>query len=477
MGMGEIVMKRMIVVLALMLLIVLPLSFGATISNPSQPGQDPGTVMKGVPFTISVSGLTGTGTAVINLPSGFTIDESTSKAFSSEAGTTSVSWTTIKANQKLSGQTISVTITTQSSSETLTTDAFDVILPPSLQATLSQDSFSLTSGEEATISINVQNWGETSAKEVVTSISLPEGCSLASGYSQSQSLGTILGGEGGSGETKGVSWRFSCSSSGSGSITVSASNADAITKTFSVTVTSAGAPGGGGPGGGVAPTNVTELKETRLISNLQPGVPYGFRVTKSGIGLKYINISVKNPAQNVKIIIKKLEGKPAEITHELGGKVYRYIEITTENLADENIENVTITFDVEKDWINENNIDKNTIRLYRYTTQWDPLTTTIIGENNTHITYQAISPGLSIFAIGSEQAVTTTTIMENMTTTVQPTPETTVPKEKKEEKEPISKPISWLWILIVIVIVGIIVVYVVYKRRQPEKYSFTSRTF
>ena len=53
---------------------------------------------------------------------------------------------------------------------------------------------------------------------------------------------------------------------------------------------------------------------------------------------------------------------------------------------------------------NENKIHKETILLMRYhDTEWQNLTTTYLGENDTHAYYEAETPGLSTFAVvGSE---------------------------------------------------------------------------
>lgn len=64
------------------------------------------------------------------------------------------------------------------------------------------------------------------------------------------------------------------------------------------------------------------------------------RIDDSEIGLKEMQI-------NVKITITKLENKPVFITHELSGKVYKYIEIKN-NIEEENIENGKIQFSLIK---------------------------------------------------------------------------------------------------------------------------------
>ncbi len=229
----------------------------------SQAGADSGSVMKGIAFTISVTGLSGSGTvSLTNYPSGFSVDEEYSKSFSD--GTTSVTWTTATINQKYeSAQKITVTIDTLGSPTTADSNSFTVKLPPSLVTSLSPSSVSDNPTGSQTFQLTMQNWGETTANDVSASISLPTGVTTSS--SETQTKSTLYGGEGGSGESWGISWVMSYGTMAAGSktitISVSASNADTTTITRSFTVTSGGGddtltPGGPGFSGG--PTqNVT----------------------------------------------------------------------------------------------------------------------------------------------------------------------------------------------------------------------------
>ncbi len=256
---------------ALAVMLFAPFASAATVTV-SQAGADSGSIMKGRPFTIAVTGLSDSGTATITgYPSGFSLDEDYSKSFGSEA--TSVSWTTATINQKYtSPQKITVTIETLGSPSTVDSNTFTVKLPPSLVTTLTHSIPSSDPTGSKTIQLNVQNWGETTAQDVTASISLPSGVTLESG-SSTQTKSTLDGGEGGGGENWGVSWVVSFGNMNAGSnqitITVSASNADTKTETISFTVSSSTTStesssdeGGGGGGGGGAPSGEEAENET-----------------------------------------------------------------------------------------------------------------------------------------------------------------------------------------------------------------------
>lgn len=254
-------------IIFLFLAIAIPNVLGATASI-SQSGADIG-VMKGIPFSLTVSGLSGSGQATLQLPSGFSTSEETTKSFSG----TSVSWTTITANEKLSSQTISVLISIAGSPSTATTSAFNVVLAPSLSLTPTPSSKTVTTGEVFDISLNVQNTGETTAQSVLATLSLPSG--LTTTDSSTQSIGTINGGTGGTGGSSAVSWTITASSpSSSSTISISVTSSNADTKTTSISITgpsggtgTASTSGGGGGGGamGISPITTEEFREGKIV--------------------------------------------------------------------------------------------------------------------------------------------------------------------------------------------------------------------
>lgn len=416
---------------------LLPIANAASISV-SQAGADSGTVMKGIAFTVSVSGLSSSGTVALTLPSGFSTSESTTKTFSE--GSTSVSWTTVVADQKLTAQTIHATITTGGSPENVETSSFDVLLPPSFSASVSPSSFSTTGYNGtyyANVTFTVQNWGETIAKDVVATLSRPSGLSLVSGYYDSQSIGTITGGAGGSGESKGISWRFYATSTVSGNLNIilTSSNTETITTSvpfslsfYTTTTTVSNETGSTGPAGG-SQTSTTVPLTTRNWTSMTTGSFYALTDIPSDIGFSSVNVSVKNNLSNVRLTVTKLLAKPSYITPNVPGTAYKYIEVSPVNLAESNIATAKIRFIVEKWWMDLNKFDKTGISLYRYSSgSWQKLNTSIIGETSNYYNYEAATPGFSTFAISAGaagSAATTTTVTGSSETSAEETTATT----------------------------------------------------
>jgi hypothetical protein len=74
-----------------------------------------------------------------------------------------------------------------------------------------------------------------------------------------------------------------------------------------------------------------------------------------------------------------------------------YLEMVTD--VSENLENVVIEFKVEKEWVERNNIDRETIQLLRYEEGWNPLPTDVIGEDENYLYCVASTKGFSLFVV------------------------------------------------------------------------------
>ncbi len=175
-----------------------------------------------------------------------------------------------------------------------------------------------------------------------------------------------------------------------------------------------------------------------------------FSLDSPALAITGMKIRVVNTVNDVQITATKLDSRPRDVVSDVPGVFNQYISIDKANISAADIEKVTIDFKVEKNWIASNNIVESTIGLYRYVNdQWNKLETVKVSENETDIYYQAVSPGLSVFAISGEaKAVPAPTAEEK------PTAE----KEKSTVFDEIKKD-SWRIVLIVIgfVVIGVVV--------------------
>jgi len=121
-------------------------------------------------------------------------------------------------------------------------------------------------------------------------------------------------------------------------------------------------------------------------------------------GIGKIDIVSNTNLSNVKVKVAKLQTKPEEVDDPLNKTVYSYLDIilTTdeEDVDEEDIGKMNISFKIEVSWFTTNNVDKNSVTLLRYHNgQWVELTTIYLSEDGTYVYYTAETPGLSTFAI------------------------------------------------------------------------------
>ncbi len=195
----------------------------------------------------------------------------------------------------------------------------------------------------------------------------------------------------------------------------------------------------------------------RIVTPIEPGVDAQVEASFSSISqgrtgtivvpftrnmsLTEMAIRVKNKVFNVKITVKALASRPAEVTQNLTGEVFRYLKVEPTNIVDADVETVTIKFKVEKQWLTNNEIDPANVVLFRYSGgEWNALPAQMSSEDSNNVYYYAESPGLSLFAISgvSEPLILEPVVVETPqpTETLAPTPAPT------EAPEPTRRPTS-----------------------------------
>ncbi|MBU5575261.1 MAG: PGF-pre-PGF domain-containing protein, partial [Candidatus Aenigmarchaeota archaeon] len=114
-------------------------------------------------------------------------------------------------------------------------------------------------------------------------------------------------------------------------------------------------------------------------------------------------------------------------------------------------------FRIPISWLNENNIDENSIKLYKYENgEWKELPTTILSRDDKYIYYSATSQGLSIYSISGQVKTITAPSGEKPT----------APTEEK----PTEKPKDYTWIIIIgVIIVIAVIAYFLFQKRQKRR--------
>lgn len=139
---------------------------------------------------------------------------------------------------------------------------------------------------------------------------------------------------------------------------------------------------------------------TGYFEKILAGVDTGISLNESSLAIRQVWIKVKNEANEVAAYIKKLDSRPLSVSHEPEGNVYQYLNITYTNLPDSEIESCKILFGIEKQWIENNSINKSSVSLLRFHgNEWQSLPTSLKEEDSDFVKYEADSPGFSIFAL------------------------------------------------------------------------------
>ncbi len=121
-----------------------------------------------------------------------------------------------------------------------------------------------------------------------------------------------------------------------------------------------------------------------------------------GLLVTGINLFAKDNIDNVEVEVKVVQEKPAEVSEAAPGTATYYFEVETNALAD-NLDNVEIRFDVAKSWLDNLGIGAADVKLWKLDNTWQEVSTTIVGENASHVHFSATVPSLSWFAVTGEK--------------------------------------------------------------------------
>lgn len=165
---------------------------------------------------------------------------------------------------------------------------------------------------------------------------------------------------------------------------------------------------GGSSGGGGITTPVDVNIDSHMFTSLTPAMEVTSSIAKTNIPFFEYKFIVKNQIDKCTITTKGLSSKP-ETLPDPSGNTYKYVEVTTSGFTMSDIfMPLGIKFKVAKPWFTDNSYDKDTVKLWRYTTAWDMLETKLTGETATDYLYEAATPGFSHFVITAEKSAEAT---------------------------------------------------------------------
>jgi len=227
-----------------------------------------------------------------------------------------------------------------------------------------------------------------------------------------------------------------------------------------------GGGGGGGAGGTPLPT------ESASFGSITAGETSTKTYAKANdIYISQIALTMSEDTKNAIVQVIRYLSKPVSIP-DPDNPAFAYMGITGFNFQSADLENAVMKFRVNNTWIEENNIDTDTVKLMRLVnSSWTELPTELSFDGAQWMYYTAETTGFSYFAITgeekSEAEAEQTVVQENLTEDVN---KTVVVEE--EIVEDVQEKTSW-WLLITLVLLALsalsIPIYVYIKKKTfPE---------
>lgn len=194
-----------------------------------------------------------------------------------------------------------------------------------------------------------------------------------------------------------------------------------------------GSSGGGSGGGGVTSgeTFANIAKSETRDGTLFAGKPVAFTFKSTELAIHQILITGKENENDVTVRVESLKDKSSLVSRPAPGTVYQNTNVWVNS---KRISAVTLKFRVTNAWITSGSVQKENIKLLRWSdNDWKSLDTTVLNSDNNFTYFEAQSAGLSSFAVSavkegqvpadtSQPGSTATTPISNASTPKKPTP-------------------------------------------------------
>ena len=120
-----------------------------------------------------------------------------------------------------------------------------------------------------------------------------------------------------------------------------------------------------------------------------------------------MEFDARKSAGKITVTVEMLKNQSVLVSGLPGGEVYRHFNIRAGNsgfASPENIQNPTVSFRVEKDWLSKNGIDPTSVYLYRYSaSNWTELPSQITGKDESFFYFESATPGFVSFAVAGQK--------------------------------------------------------------------------
>ncbi|MCL7413637.1 MAG: PGF-pre-PGF domain-containing protein, partial [ANME-2 cluster archaeon] len=260
-------------------------------------------------------------------------------------------------------------------------------------------------------------------------------------------------------------------------------NSTVLTYTLYVSVPpkSPGGGGGGGGGGGTSGeefANIMCTEVDRQFVGVDQQVSYSFEFGCNYV--KYINLTSVASSGKIAAKVETLNHTSSLVDIPVPDVVFKNVNVWAGNMgwfSENNVQDPTIMFRVERTWVTENDITLNTITFYSYddsTAAWEKMSTRKTGEDPDSYYFTASLPNrgtLGPMAISGRSSSASPPPFPTISPTITPTQ--TIPSGPTPEIVPDMKPVTWtgVWkeevpgFQVFIALFMLIIIYVTDRRR------------
>lgn len=184
---------------------------------------------------------------------------------------------------------------------------------------------------------------------------------------------------------------------------------------------------------GCSPSNDEESSSTDVepqpapITEVASAVPVaggGLAATfrEPALAVRRIVVSTGNATGEVAVAVSEVDLAVIESAPDVSGQVFQMLEISLEAPQGDGpaeLESVTVTFEVLGQWLIDAGADVGDVVLQRLVGQnWTSLETRSLGASGSSEVYEAVSPGLSLFAVTVDVPRFSTTPVPDLASTV-----------------------------------------------------------
>ena len=134
-----------------------------------------------------------------------------------------------------------------------------------------------------------------------------------------------------------------------------------------------------------------------MAANSRVAQPMAIEVTQQ-TGVRAVTLTTARAIAGGSVEVRPATAPPAGLDRR--ASVNRYFELVAEGIDSAAVGSAEIEVEVPAEWRINAGKPTNAVRVFRFTQQWDPLPTELVGATGGMEIYRATSPGFSYFAIG-----------------------------------------------------------------------------